>query len=299
MEPGSLEVGDFNIALYPNQRPVMAMFAEGGVYKAKMFVLKAPVCANTACATCDTNGACTTCKVGMVEYQGECITCGATAPAAIFVDNGTPTCVDTSSGTYATGYGRDTTVSAFVLIKPCSVVGCSLCSANFETCTECTAGKILHLNKCTTCGTTAPTTIFVDNGTPTCVDTSSGTYSTGHGRDTTVTAFVLIKPCSVVGCSLCSANFETCTECTAGKILHLNKCTTCGTTAPTAIFVDNGTPTCVDTSSGTYSTGHGRDTTVTAFVLIKPCSVVGCSLCSANFETCTECTAGKILHLNK
>ena len=248
-------------------------------------------CTVSNCKACTgTTDVCTMCKTGALLHLNKCTTCGAIAPAALVVLSGVPTCVSTSGpGPYAEGYRIDSTVTAFVLIEPCTA-NCIACPTSASICGECKLGTIPYLGKCTTCGTTSPAAIVVESGIPKCVDTSpTSLYSEGYRKSSSITEFVLLEACSVVNCKTCPTILETCTSCKVGSIFYSNQCIKCNTVAPAALLIETDTPKCIDMGFSPYNEGYGPDTSVTEYVLAKPCNTANCKKCSPNFMVCVEC----------
>jgi hypothetical protein len=299
MQNGTLEVGDFDSSLYPNQRPCMALFADGANFKARMFVIQTTTwCLTIGCVTCTNKAICTECQAGKILHMNKCVTCGTTSPAAIYEDMGAPVCATTTTAYYAQGYRLETSQTAFVLYKPCTVTDCANCATDLTICQTCKTGYRLWLNKCTLCSTDLYRAIVVVSGAPMCVDRLSG-YSDYYGKNTTNTAFNLIANCEIAQCKKCYDNYKTCTQCNTNYVLYNQQCTACGTTAPAGLIIISNVATCIDTSVAPYNIGYGIDPSFNQFRAVKACSVPNCKMCAHDFSICTECNSGLILYGNR
>src|SRR3990167_8983024 len=113
-------------------------------------------------------------------YLGTCYPCAGITNRALQTWEGQIRCVERDNYINS-GWGPRTGVPETLLLERCDVDGCQKCEANYLTCTECTAGKVLNLNKCSAnTPTPAPNTSGASS-TPAFVSVLSNTFGLTFG----------------------------------------------------------------------------------------------------------------------
>jgi hypothetical protein len=203
---------------------------------------------------CDSTKHCLTCDA---DYS-KCTTCDTSASATYkWLRSSDSSCVSTPD----LGYTLQSTPD-YKMVQ-CTALRCKTCLPT-------------DLTRCTEC-LTATSLIRVDDGS--CYETSPTWPAAlaGYGRDTAVTPNTIVKCRSSLSCGSCTANYQICETCPSNYGLYS--------------YPNTANNICIISNYDDVSNkGKGKDTSITASVVIKDCSpTLSCQTCLPNYLACSTC----------
>ena len=136
-----------------------------------------------------------------------------------------------------------------LLMSPCSTAGCASCLLNYQTCTHCDAPSGYYMKADLLCYTKAQ-------------------FAVAEGVSLLNASAGVVLPCVAANCLQCIDDYAL--------------CDVCDTVSRYSLVVS--TRTCVLLPN--VPSGYGLDTVGLA---VLPCKDVNCKICTANYQTCTEC----------